>query len=109
MEHLGFKIEVEGLLIVDRQSRFEDSMMPLQHLMHMIIFHLCRESLYFEDIVKFLIFRLRMIYNFFQICQIALLTILITIFTLLGILETILTIFIIVKTPTSTQLNLNLT
>ena len=28
MEHLGFKIEVEWLWSEDRQSRFEDSIMP---------------------------------------------------------------------------------
>ena len=66
MEHLGFKIEVEGLWIEDRQSRFEDSIMPHQHLINIILFVLCRESRYFEDIVKFTIFRLRTIYNFFQ-------------------------------------------
>ena len=48
MEHLGSKIEVAGLWIED------------------IV--LCRESRYFEDIVKFIIFRLRRIYNFFQVC-----------------------------------------
>ena len=50
---LGFKIEVERLLIKDRQSRFEDSIMPHQYLIHMLLFVLCRESRYFEDIVKF--------------------------------------------------------
>ena len=69
MEHLGFKIEVEELWIEDRQSRFEDSIMPHQHLIHMFLFVLCRESHYFEDILKFLIFRLRTIYNFFQGCE----------------------------------------
>ena len=53
MEHLGFKIEVEGLWIEDMQSRFEDSIMPHQHLVRMFLFVLCRESRYFEDIVKF--------------------------------------------------------
>ena len=57
MEHLGFKIEVEGLRIVDSQSRFEDSIMPHQHLTHMLLFVLCRESRYFEVIVQFSIFR----------------------------------------------------
>ena len=61
MEHLGFKIEVEGLWIEDRQSRFEDSIMPHQHLIHMFLFVLCRKSHYFEDIVKLRIFRLRTI------------------------------------------------
>ena len=53
MEHLGFKIEVKELWIEDRQSRFEDSIMPHQHLIYMFLFVLCRESRYFEDIVKF--------------------------------------------------------
>ena len=51
MEHLGFKIEVEGLCIEDRQSRFQDSIMPHQHLLHMILFVICRELRYFGDIV----------------------------------------------------------
>ena len=67
MEHLGFKIEVEGLWIEDSQSRFEDSIMTHQHLIHMLLFVLCRESRYFEDVVNFSIFRLRMTYNFFQV------------------------------------------
>ena len=53
MEDFRFKIEVEGLLIEDMQSRFEDSIMPHPHLMHMFLFVLCRESRDFEDIVKF--------------------------------------------------------
>ena len=69
MEHLGFKIEVYWQWSEDRQSIFEDSIIPPQHLIHMFLFILCRESRYFEDIVKFLIFRLLMIYNFFQVCQ----------------------------------------
>ena len=67
MENLGFKIEVEGLWIEDRQSRFEDFIMQHQRLIHMFLFVLCRESRYFEDIVKFLNFRLRMTDNFFQV------------------------------------------
>ena len=63
MEHLGIKIEVQWLWIEDRQSRFEDSIMPHQHLIHMLLFVLCHESRYFEDIVISLIF-LRTIYNF---------------------------------------------
>ena len=31
MEHLGFKIEVEGQGIEDRQSKFEDSIMPYKY------------------------------------------------------------------------------
>ena len=61
MEDLGLKIEVEWLWIEDRQSRFKDSIMPHQHLIHMFFFVLCRESRYFEDIVKFGIFCLRTI------------------------------------------------
>ena len=68
MEHLGFKIEVEGLWIENSQSRFEDSIMPHRHSIHMLLFVLCCESRYFEDIVKFSIFRLRTIYNFLQVC-----------------------------------------
>ena len=49
MEHLGFKIEVEQLWIEDRQSRFEDSFMLHNHLLHMFIVVLCRESSYFEN------------------------------------------------------------
>ena len=41
--------------------------MPYQHLIQMYLFVLCRESRYFENIVKFIIFRLRTIYNFFQV------------------------------------------
>ena len=52
MEHLGFKFEVKGLWIEDGQSRFEDSIMPHQHLKNMFLFVLCRESRHFEDIVK---------------------------------------------------------
>ena len=53
MEDLGFKIEVEGLWIEDRQSRFEDYIMPHKHLIRMFLFVLYCESRYFEDIVKF--------------------------------------------------------
>ena len=53
MEDLGFEIEVEGLCIEDRQSIFEDSIMPHQNSIHMFLFVLCRESRYFEDIVTF--------------------------------------------------------
>ena len=53
MEDLGLEIEVEGLWIEDWQSKFEDSIMPHQYLIHMFLFVLCRESRYFEDIVKF--------------------------------------------------------
>ena len=65
-EDRGIKIEVQWLWIEDRQSRFENSMMPHQYLIHMFLFVLCRESRYFEDIEIFLIFPLRTINNFFQ-------------------------------------------
>ena len=67
MEHLGLKFLVEWLWIEDRQSRYEDSIMPHQHLIHMLLFVLCRVSRYFEDMVNFRIFHLRTIYNFFQV------------------------------------------
>ena len=53
MEDLGLKIEVEWLWIEDKQSKFEDSIMPHQHLIHMFLLVLCRESRYFEDIITF--------------------------------------------------------
>ena len=40
------------LCIEDEHSRFEDSIMPKQHLIHIFPFILCRELRYFEDIVK---------------------------------------------------------
>ena len=52
IEDLEFKIEGGGLWIEDRQSNFEDSIMPHQHLIHIFLFILCRKSRYFEDIVK---------------------------------------------------------
>ena len=53
MEDLGLKIEVQWLWIEDRQSRFEDSIMPHQYSIRIFLFVLCRESRDFEDIVKF--------------------------------------------------------
>ena len=38
MEDLGLKNEVEWLWIEDRQSRFEDIIMPNQHLIHILLF-----------------------------------------------------------------------
>ena len=49
----GFKIDVHGTWIEDRESRLEDSIMPHQHLIHMFLLIFCRKSRYFEDIVKF--------------------------------------------------------
>ena len=53
MEDLRLKIEVEWLWIEDKQSRFAYSIMPHQHIIHMFLFVLRRESRYFEDIAKF--------------------------------------------------------
>ena len=52
MNDLGFEIEVKGLCIEDRQSIFEDSIMPHQNSIHMFLLNICRESRYFEDIVR---------------------------------------------------------
>ena len=52
MEDLGVKIEDGELWIEDRHSRFEDLSMPRHYLVHIFLFILCRESRYFEDIVK---------------------------------------------------------
>ena len=38
MDHLGFKIEVKGIWIEDIQSRFEESIMPHQHLPQITLF-----------------------------------------------------------------------
>ena len=72
IEKGGFRIQNlgGGLWTKDGQSRFEDTIMPHQHLIYKFIFILSRESRYFKDIVKLLIFRLRMICNFFQVCTI---------------------------------------
>ena len=67
MEDSEFKIEVGGLWIEDRHSKFEDSIKPHLHLKPTFLFILCRKSRYFEDIVKLCIFRLRTIHNFFQV------------------------------------------
>ena len=53
MEDLGLKIEVEGLWTEERQSKFEDSILPHSDLIHVFLFALCRKSRYFEDIVLF--------------------------------------------------------
>ena len=52
MEDKEIKIEDGGLWIEDRPSRFEDSIMPQHHLIHIFPFILCHNSRYFEDIVK---------------------------------------------------------
>ena len=69
MEDLEFKIEDGALWIEDRHLRFKDLIMSHQHLIHVFLFIVCRESRYFEDIVKLLIFRLRTIHYFFQVCR----------------------------------------
>ena len=66
-KHLELKIEDGWLWMEDRPSRFKDFIMPHQHLIHLFLFIHCRESSFFEDIVKLWIFRLRTIYNFFQV------------------------------------------
>ena len=67
MEDIEFKIEDGGLWNENRPSRFEDSIMQHQDLMHVFLFSLCRESHYFKDFVKLRIFHLRTIHNFFQV------------------------------------------
>ena len=52
MEEWEFKIEDEELWIEDKQSRFDDSILPYQHSPHIFLDALRRESLYFEDIVN---------------------------------------------------------
>ena len=54
MENIGLSIKIEGggLLIEVWQSRFEDFIMPHQNLILIFLVILCRESRYFEDIVK---------------------------------------------------------
>ena len=51
MVHLEWKIEDEGIWNEDRPSRFEDFIMPHQHLIHKFLFIHCRESCCFEDIL----------------------------------------------------------
>ena len=67
MEDLEFKMEDGRLWIEDRHSKFVDLIMQHQHLIYIFLFRVCRESRYFEDIVKLGIFRLRTIHNFFQV------------------------------------------
>ena len=52
MKHLELKIEDRCLWIEDRPSRFEDFIMLHQLLIRIFLFIHCRESCYFEDIVK---------------------------------------------------------
>jgi len=52
IEFLELIIEDGGLWIKDRPPRFGDLIMPQQHLILIFLFIHCRESRYFEDIVK---------------------------------------------------------
>ena len=52
MEDKEIKIEDGGLWIVDRHSRFENLIMPHQHLIHIFLLILSYKSRYFEDIVR---------------------------------------------------------
>ena len=52
MEHSEWKIENGRIWMEERPSRFEDFIMPHQHLIHIFQFIHRRESRYFEDIVK---------------------------------------------------------
>ena len=45
MEDLEFEIEGGGLWLEDGHSRCKDSIMPCQHLMHIFLFNLYRESM----------------------------------------------------------------
>ena len=63
-----WKIEDGGLWIENRPTRFQDFIMPHQYSIHIFLFIHCRKIRYFEDIVELWIFRLRTIYNFFQVC-----------------------------------------
>ena len=51
-EDLEFRNEAGGLWIEDRQSRFEDFTMLPPQLIQIILVVLCRETHYFEDILK---------------------------------------------------------
>ena len=51
IEDCEFKIQDGYLWIKDEESRFEDSIMPQQHLMHIFWVTLCHESRYIKDIV----------------------------------------------------------
>ena len=65
IEDGGLWIEDGGLWILDWHLRFEDSIMPHQHLIRIFLSIFCCESRYFGDIVKPLIFHFRRIHNFF--------------------------------------------
>ena len=51
MEDCEFKIDDGELWIEDEGSRFEDSILPHQHLIHIFLVTLCCELCYIEDIV----------------------------------------------------------
>ena len=54
MENRGLRIQDEagGLLIKDRQARFEEFTMLHPHLIQIVLVILCHESRYFEDNLK---------------------------------------------------------
>ena len=57
MNHLELKIQDGGPWIEDRPSKFQDFIMPHQHLIHIFLFTHSRKYRYFGDI-----------YNFSQVC-----------------------------------------
>ena len=72
IEYWGLKIEDGGLRIEDWGSRIEDRGLRIKDWGSRIedrgLIIICRESRYFEDILKWSIFRLRTFYIFFQVC-----------------------------------------
>ena len=67
MENGGFRVQNWGWRAMDWGQAIK--IWGFHHAtLILILFILCRKSHYFEDIVKLKIFRLRMIYNFFQVC-----------------------------------------
>ena len=71
IEYWGLKIEDGGLRIEDWGSRIEDWGLRIKDWGSRIedrgLIIICRESRYFEDILKWSIFRLRTFYIFFQV------------------------------------------
>ena len=59
------RIESDKLRLED--CGFEDPIMPHKNFIHILMVLLFCKSPYFEDIVHLRIFRLRTIYNFFQV------------------------------------------
>ena len=48
----NLKLRMQSIWIEDRHLIFEDSIMPHHYLIRIFLFILCRESRYFEDVVK---------------------------------------------------------